>query len=96
MIKVSFLYPHTEGSSFDLDYYLNTHTALSREKLEPALKNFSVDYGIAGAMPGSIPPFHAVGHLLFDSLEEFYNALMPHIEELKGDVKIIQMLKLLF
>ena len=25
MIKVSVLYPNTEGSKFDLDYYVNSH-----------------------------------------------------------------------
>ena len=86
MIKVSFFYPNTEGSTFDFDYYCNTHAALSKQRLAPALKGFSVDYGLSGIMPDSKPPFHAVGHLLFDSVEAFYGALTPHIEELKGDV----------
>ena len=37
-------------------------------------------------MPDSKPPFHAVGHLLFESIDAFYGALIPHIEELKADV----------
>jgi uncharacterized protein (TIGR02118 family) len=86
MIKVSFFYPNTEGSTFDFDYYCNTHIALSQRRLAPALKSFSVDYGISGIMAESKPPFHVVGHLLFDSIEAFYEALTPHIEELKGDV----------
>ncbi len=87
MIKVSFFYPNTEGSTFDFDYYCNTHAALSKQRLAPALKSFSVDYGLSSIMPDSKPPFHAVGHLLFDSIEAFYGALTPHIEELKGDVR---------
>lgn len=87
MIKVSFFYPNTEGSTFDFDYYCNTHAALSKQRLAPALKGFSVDYGLSSVMPDSKPPFHAVGHLLFDSIEAFYGALTPHIEELKGDVR---------
>ncbi len=86
MIKVSFFYPNTEGSTFDFDYYFNTHAALSKQRLAPALKGFSVDYGLSGIMPDTKPPFHAVGYLLFDSVEAFYSALTPHIEELKGDV----------
>jgi uncharacterized protein (TIGR02118 family) len=86
MIKVSFFYPNTEGSTFDFDYYSSTHLALSKQRLSPALKNISIDYGVSGIMPDSKPPFHAVGNLLFDSIEEFYIALTPHIEELKGDV----------
>lgn len=86
MIKVTFLYPNTEGSTFDFDYYCNTHATLSQERLAPALKGFAVDHGLSSIMPDSKPPFHAVGHLLFDSVEAFYGALMPHIEELKADV----------
>jgi len=86
MIKVSFLYPNTEGSTFDLDYYCNEHVALSKERLAPALKGLSIDRGLSSVMPGSKPPFHAVGHLLFDSVEAFYGALTPHLDELRGDV----------
>ena len=86
MIKVTFLYPNKEGSKFDLDYYCNTHVALTKQRLEPALKSLTIDYGLSSIIPGSKPPFHAVGHLLFDSLEAFYEAITPHIEELKGDV----------
>lgn len=86
MIKVTFLYPNTEGSRFDMDYYLTTHLDLSKRLLRPALKGVNVDRGISGIEPGSPPPYHAVGHLLFDSVEEFYEALVPHIDELRGDV----------
>ena|SRR4028118_1345041 len=86
MIKVTFLYPNNEGSKFNLDYYCNTHVPLVKQRLEPALKNISIDYGLSSVMPGSKPPFHAIGHLLFDSIESFYGAIMPHIAELKGDV----------
>jgi uncharacterized protein (TIGR02118 family) len=86
MIKVTFLYPNHEGSRFDLDYYINIHVPLSKQRLQPALKNISIDYGLSSITPGSKPPFHAIGHLLFDSLESFYEAVTPHIEEFKGDV----------
>ena len=86
MIRVSFFYPNTEGSTFDLDYYSSTHAALAKQKLAPALKGFSIDSGLSSLMPGSKPPYHAIGHLLFDSIEAFYGAIMPHREELRSDV----------
>ncbi len=85
MIKVSFFYPNTEGSAFDTEYYRITHAALFKLRLAPALKSFSIDYGLSGITPDSKPPFHAVANLYFDSIEAFYHALMPHAEELKGD-----------
>ena len=87
MIRVSFLYPNIEGSSFDFDYYLNVHCELSKVRFGSALKGVTIDSGISGIFPGSKPPYHAVGSLLFDSTEAFYEALSPHIDELKGDVK---------
>lgn len=86
MIRVSILYPNTEGSRFDINYYLNAHLALIGERVGAALKGGGADYGISGALPDSPPPFHAVGHFLFDSLESFYESFMPHIAEFQGDI----------
>jgi uncharacterized protein (TIGR02118 family) len=86
MIKVTVLYPNSEGSRFDLDYYLETHVALSKKLLAPALLNFAVDVGLNGGTPDSKPPFHAVGHLTFDSLDAFYQAFLPAMAELQGDI----------
>jgi uncharacterized protein (TIGR02118 family) len=86
MIKVSVLYPNSEDSRFDLDYYLETHVALSKKLLAPALLNFGVDVGLNGGIPGSKPPYHAVGHLTFDSLESFYDAFLPAMAELQSDI----------
>ena len=85
MIKVTFLYPNSEGSRFDMEYYKTTHLQLSRDKFGTALKGLHVDKGSSGIEPGSRPPFHAVAHLLFESKEEFYAALIPNIEEFKAD-----------
>jgi len=85
MIQVSFLYPDAEGSTFDFDYYIGTHCPLSKAVFGESLKLFSVERGISGIMPDSKAPFHAVGRLCFDSVEAFYAALTPHIDELKAD-----------
>lgn len=86
MIKVSIFYPNREGSRFDLEYYVKTHKPLAEKLLAPAILNFAVDAGINGGAPGSRPPYHAIGHLTFDSLEKFYEAFMPNIAQLQGDI----------
>ena len=73
MIKVSVLYPNNEGSTFDIEYYCAKHMPIVREKLGAALKGVAVEHGLAGAAPGSPPPFLALGHLLFESLEDIPN-----------------------
>jgi uncharacterized protein (TIGR02118 family) len=85
MIKVTFLYRTSEGSFFDLDYYLSDHLRLSKEVFGDVLRGITIDRGISGIEPGTQAPFHVMAHLLFDSLEDFYVALMPRIDELKED-----------
>lgn len=86
MIKVSVLYPYAEDMSFDMDYYLGSHMPMVAERLGDALKGSSVDQGVAGGGPGQPPPFAAVGHLVFESVEAFQNAFAPHTAEIMGDV----------
>lgn len=85
MIKVNFFYPNTEGSTFDLEYYSNVHVPLAKECFGPALKRLTIDSGISSIMPGSRPPFHAIGSAYFDSVESFYEAVTPHIETFQND-----------
>jgi len=86
MIRVSVMYPNTEGSTFDMAYYCDTHISLVRQKLGAALKGVVVEQGISGSMPGSPPPYLALGHLLFESLEAFRTAFEPHGQALVDDI----------
>src|SRR5688500_20289373 len=60
MIKVSALYPGGAGSTFNMDYYLNRHIPMVREKLGAACKSAAVEQGLGGATPGSPPAFTAM------------------------------------
>jgi len=86
MIKVSVMYPNSEGSTFDMAYYLATHIPLVRQKLGAALKGVAVEQGLGGAEPGSPAPYLALGHLLFDSVEAFQTSFTPHAQALLGDI----------
>lgn len=86
MINVSIFYPNTEGSRFDLDYYLNQHMPMTLEKLNPALRRVSVEHGLSGAIPGVTPEFAAICHLYFDSVEAFQAAFGPHAAALQSDI----------
>jgi uncharacterized protein (TIGR02118 family) len=86
MIKVTFLYPKTEGSRFDLGYYLTKHLDLSRDAFGAVLRGIEIDQGLSGIEPGSPSPYHVAAHLMFDCVEDFYTALMPRVEELRADV----------
>ena len=60
MIRLSVLYPKTEGSTFDHDYYLNTHVPLAVKSWNP--DRVSVDKGVDG-------PYEAAVHFEFESMD---------------------------
>src|SRR2546429_1318178 len=87
MIKISVLYPKTSGARFDMNYNLGTHIPMVRQLLGGACKGIAVEQGIAGASPGSAPPFAAMNHLYFDSVDVFQTAFGPHARDIMGDLQ---------
>ncbi|AWB57238.1 MULTISPECIES: EthD family reductase [unclassified Colwellia] len=86
MIKVSVMYPNSPSVKFDIEYYCNTHIPLVIELLGDALKVSAVDYGLAGGAPGELPAFIAMGHLTFNSVEEFQEAFGPNADAILADL----------
>ena len=86
MIKFSIFYPNEEGKKFDMDYYINSHIPMIQEKLGGAVKGGSVDQGLAGGTPDSPATYVAMGHMLFDSVEELQSAFGPHAETIMADI----------
>lgn len=86
MIKVTALYPNTPDSHFDMNYYIDSHCRMLKEKLGAAIKNIEVEEGLAGAAPGEPPAFVAMGHLCFDSVDAFQTSFGPHAESIMADV----------
>jgi uncharacterized protein (TIGR02118 family) len=60
MIRVSVLYPKTEGATFDHDYYANSHVPLALSTW--GLAGAEIDKGING-------PYEAAVHFTFESME---------------------------
>ena len=86
MIKVYVIYPNNSGGTFDMDYYLTKHMPMVGERLKPALKGMTVDNGISGGQPGTEAAYRVIATLLFDSMEAFQNAFIPHAAEIQGDI----------
>ena len=86
MIKMTIFYPNDEGKKFDMDYYVNSHIPMVMEKLGGAVKGGSVDQGLAGGAPDSPATYVAMGHMLFDSVEELQSAFGPHTEAIMADI----------
>jgi uncharacterized protein (TIGR02118 family) len=86
MIKVSVLYPDGEGKTFDHDYYRESHMPMVARVVGEALKGYHIERGVAGGTSDSPPPFLALGHLLFDSVEAYDAAFGPHAKEIMADI----------
>ena len=85
MIKVTALYPYGEGKRFDIDYYRNSHIPMVKKAMGEACREISVDVGLGGRAPDSPPPFVAMAHMVFDSMETFRAAFSPIGAELSKD-----------
>ena len=87
MISVNVLYPNSEGSRFDMEYYLGRHIPMVKKLLGGALKGVTVEQGLGGGAPGSRAEFSTVCRLLFDSVESFQSAFGPHAGAVQADIR---------
>ena len=87
MISLTVLYPQTADSHFDMDYYLNIHTPLVKERLASiGLVGVDLRAGLAGVAPNSPSDYAMICNLNFGSIEELQNAMAAHGPELTGDI----------
>ena len=86
MIKVSVMYPNTEGARFDHAYYRDKHMPLLKSRMGDACRYYTVDRGLSGGAPGAPAPYIGMCHIYCDSVESFQGAFGPHAKEILGDI----------
>jgi uncharacterized protein (TIGR02118 family) len=86
MIKVSVMYPYSEGARFDHDYYRDKHMPLVKARMGDACRYYTVDKGLSGGRPGTPPAYVGMCHIYADSVDSFNNAFGPHAKEILGDI----------
>jgi uncharacterized protein (TIGR02118 family) len=86
MIRVTILYPNSEGATFDMAYYTSRHMPLLKQRCGAACSSIAADQGIAGGAPGSKPAYIAIGYATFESAAAFEKAFAPHAQEILADV----------
>jgi uncharacterized protein (TIGR02118 family) len=84
MIRITVLYPNSEGAKFDMAYYTSKHMPMAKEKL--GCRSIGADLGIAGGTPGSKPTYIAIGYLTFDSVADFEKGFAQNGTEVINDV----------
>lgn len=86
MVKISVFYPNQKDAKFDIEYYCNRHMPMVQRLVGSALKGVRVDRGLSSEEPGAPAPYVAIGHLLFDSVEDFQRSFGPHAREIMADI----------
>lgn len=86
MVKLSVMYPHKEGSKFDMDYYLTKHLDLVKAKWDGLMKDAYVTKGVGGGAPGGPPTYQIMAHISFESMDALNKAVSGHGDEIFADV----------
>lgn len=83
-VSLQVAYPTTDGTTFDYDYYLDTHMALVAEHMGPHIASTVVTKGLAGG-PDTPPPFYAVATIVFAD-QAAMDAAMAKAGPVVGDI----------
>ena len=95
-VTLQVIYPATDGTTFDYDYYATTHMALVGEHIGDKIDSTVVVKGVAGG-PDTPPGFHAVATIVFKDQETLGAALkdsgplmadIPNFTDARPDVLI--------
>ncbi|MEJ5978897.1 EthD family reductase [Novosphingobium sp. PS1R-30] len=86
MIRVSALYPNSDGSRFDACYYAERHEPFARNLLEPfGLSEIRTTLGLS-ALDGTPPAFWAISEMVFATRGQFDSAMEHCGERLFADI----------
>ena len=79
MIAVTILYPRTDESTFDMDYYCATHMPMLADAVGDACQG----WGAANIAQGK---YAAMGWMMVDSQDAFNASMAEHGAAIMGDV----------
>ncbi len=79
MISVHIMYPKSDDSTFDMDYYVATHMPMLADALGEACQSW-------GATKVKTDGWEAIGWAMVDSQEAFDAAMAEHGAAIMGDI----------
>jgi len=83
-VSLQVLYPISDGTTFDYDYYTSTHFDLVGEYMGDHMEGMLVTKGLAGG-PDVPPGYHAVASLVFAD-QDALNAAMGAAQPVLADI----------
>lgn len=85
LVKISIMYPYTEGKTFNMEYYETKHMPMVAKFLGANLVKYTIEKGIASGVPNQPLPFMAIGTFYVKSLSEYQAAIGPNINAIRAD-----------
>ncbi|HEA23621.1 MAG TPA: EthD family reductase [Pricia antarctica] len=85
LIKVSIMYPFSENTEFDMEYYETKHMPMVAGYLDSNLVKYTIEKGLASGIPNTPLPFIAIGSFYVKNLSEYQASIGPNIDTIRSD-----------
>ncbi len=85
LIKISVMYPFSEGKTFNMEYYETKHMPMVAGYLGTNLVKYTIEKGLASGIPNQPLPYMAIGTFYVKSLSEYQAAIAPNREAIRAD-----------
>lgn len=85
LIKVSVMYPFSEGKTFDMNYYETKHMPMVAGYLGTNLVKYTIEKGVGNGIPNQPLPYMAIGTFYIKSLSEYQAAITPNRDAIRAD-----------
>ncbi len=84
LIKISVMYPFSEGKTFDIEYYEAKHMPMVAGLLGANLVKYTIEKGVASGIPNQ-QPHMAIGTFYVKDLAEYQAATAPNRDAITAD-----------
>ncbi|UYQ95660.1 EthD family reductase [Chitinophaga horti] len=85
LIKISVMYPFSEGKTFNMEYYEAKHMPMVAKFLGTNLVKYTIEKGLSSGMPNQPLPYMAIGTFYVKSLSEYQAAISPNRDAIRAD-----------
>ena len=84
LIKISVMYPFSEGRTFDVEYYETKHMPMVAGFLGANLVKYTIEKGVASDIPNALL-YMAIGTFYVQNLGEYEAATAPNRDAIRAD-----------
>jgi uncharacterized protein (TIGR02118 family) len=85
LIKVSVMYPFSEGKTFNMEYYETKHMPMVAGYIGSNLVKYTIEKGVANGIPNQPLPYMAIGIFYIKNLSEYQAAIGPNRDAIRAD-----------